>query len=251
MSSNNTKTGLKQRTCITLAALLAVLAQGADAATQTHTATFNGAGGDAQVGYGATADPTYNLAVYDVLPLFDAGLGTLERVSYTLSGWRSFDGVCSSPVYAENPGACSARIDGAFYLEAMNLNAWPQTVAMADIRPLITELTQVWPPIGGALPINLDASDSAGGEITDAGLLGSFFTESGLANHGINLRFSPQDSGYWGQGGGAGFSAMLWDADATVTMNYHYTPTVPETGAAALLLAGLGVLALRARRQKL
>ena len=136
MSSNNTKTGLKQRTCITLAALLAVLAQGADAATQTHTATFNGAGGDAQVGYGATADPTYNLAVYDVLPLFDAGLGTLERVSYTLSGWRSFDGVCSSPVYAENPGACSARIDGAFYLEYMNLNAWPQTVAMADIRPL-------------------------------------------------------------------------------------------------------------------
>lgn len=235
------------RTVFATALMLGLAA--AQAATQTHTVTFKGAGGDARFGYGATADPTYNLALYDMLPLFDAGLGTLQRVSYTLTGWRSFDGVCSVANHPDAAGACSARIDGAFFLEAMNLNVWPQTAPMAEIRTLITELTRVWPPIGGSLPINLQASDSASGEITDAALLGSFFVESGLANHGISLRFAPWDGGYFGYGGGAGFSAMLWDADATVTLTYHYAAAVPEPGAAALLLAGLGVVAARARRR--
>lgn len=219
------------------------------AATQTHVTTFTAAGGDARFGYGATADSTYNLTVYDMLPLFDPALGTLERVSFTLDGWRSFDGVCSSPDHADAAGACSARIDGAFFLEALNLNVWPQTAAMAEIRTVIDDLTRVWPPIGGSLPINLLTHASASGEITDPTQLANFFTTSSQSSHGISLRFSPWDSGYWGCGGGACFSAMLWDADATVSVSYHYAAAIPEPGSWALMFAGLGVMSLLARRR--
>ena len=219
------------------------------AATQTHTTTFTAAGGDARFGYGDTEDSSYNLTVYNLLPLFDTALGTLERVSFTLEGWRSFDGVCSSPSHAEATGSCSARIDGAFILEGLNVNVWPQTVPMASIRPVIDELTRVWPPIGGTLPINLMASDSQGGEITDPAALSNFFTTASNSTHGISLRFVPQDSGYFGCGGGACFSAMLWDADATVSVSYHYAAAIPEPGSWGLMAAGLGVMALLGRRR--
>lgn len=197
--------------------------------TLTHSATFTGAGGDASYGTGDTPDPTFNLMVYDLLPLFDPGLGTLQRVSYTLSGWR--------------------RFDGAFFLDALNLNTWPQEALMASINPLQADLTVVWPAIGSSLPIKLLAHASASGEIVDATQLGTFFTASGLPNHGIRLRFSPQDGGYFGMGGGAGFSAMRWDADATVSLSYHYTAAVvPEPAGWATLAAGLGALAWRRRR---
>jgi hypothetical protein len=227
-----------------LALALATATGAATAATQTHTVSFTAAGGDARVGYGSTADSSYNLALYDLpqLPLFDTSLGTLERVSFTLTGWRSFDGVCSISSLAQSPGACSARIDGAFYLEASNLSASPQSLPMLAINPVILNFTSVWPPIGGSLPINLYASASASGEVTNAALLSTYFTDTGAANRGINLRFAPGDGGYFGYGGSAGFSGMLWNADADVTLNYHYAAAVPEPGAAALLLAGLAVV---------
>lgn len=103
---------LRRPRALTLAALTAAFPL-AGAATQTHVTTFSAAGGDARFGYGATADSSYNLTVCDMLPLFDSALGTLERVSFTLDGWRSFDGVCTVPSHAEVGGARGARIDGA------------------------------------------------------------------------------------------------------------------------------------------
>lgn len=235
----------------TAAALsLAAAAPLALAATQTHVTTFTAAGGDARLGYGDTYDDTYNLTVYNMLPLFDTALGTLERVSFTLNGWRSFDGVCSSPAHADRPGACTARIDGAFFLEALNLGVWPQTAAMAEIRTVIDEFTTVWPPMGGSLPINLMTSASAAGEISDPAVLANFFTTSSQSTHGISLRFSPLDGGYWGCGAGACFSALLWDANATVSVTYHYAAAIPEPGSWALMAAGLAGVGLGLRRRR-
>jgi hypothetical protein len=236
--------------CLLATLALATASPAALAATQTFSTSFSAAGGDARFGYGDTADSSFTGTVYNILPLFDTALGTLERVSFTLTGWRSFDGVCSSPNHADAVGACSARIDGAFFLEGLNLTVWPQTVNMASIRPVINELTRVWPPIGGTLPINLLASDSQSGEITDPTALARFFTTASNSTHGISLRFSPQDGGYWGCGGGACFSAMLWNADATVSVSYHYAAAIPEPGSWGLMAAGLGVVALLARRRR-
>lgn len=232
------------------ALVLAAAAPLALAASQTHVTSFTAAGGDARFGYGATADSTYNLNVYDIVPLFDTALGTLERVSFTLSGWRSFDGVCTVPNHPDAAGACTARIDGAFFLEALNLTVWPQTAAMTEIRTVIDTYTSVWPPLGGSLPINLVTHDSASGEISDPVLLDRFFTTGSQSTHGISLRFAPWDGGYFGYGGGAGFSAMLWDADATVSITYHYAAAIPEPGSWGLMAAGLGVVGLWIRRRR-
>lgn len=234
-----------------VAAAAAGLSSAALAATQTHATSFTAAGGDASFGYGATHDPTYNFNTYDILPLFDPALGTLERVSFTLQGWRSLDAVCVVPNHPDAAGACTARIDGAFYLRANNLNVWPQTTAMADIRPVIETFTSVWPPLGGSLPITLYTQASTAGEITDPALLATFFTASGQPNQGLSLHFVPQDGGYFGYGGGAGFSAMLWNADATVSVSYHYTAAIPEPGVAPLMRAGLGLVGWLARRRTL
>lgn len=232
-----------------IALALATATPAALSATQTFSTTFTAAGGDARFGYGDTEDSSYNLTVYNLLPLFDTALGTLERVSFTLTGWRSFDGVCSSPSHAEATGSCSARIDGAFFLEALNTAVWPPTTAMADIRTVIDNFTGVSPPIGGSLPINLITHASAAGEITDPTLLDTFFTSASNPGQGISLRFSPQDSGYIGCGGSACFSAMLWNADATVSVSYHYAAAIPEPGSWGLMAAGLGVMALLGRRR--
>ena len=236
--------------CLLATLALATASPTALAATQTFSTSFTAAGGDARFGYGDTADSSYNLTVYNLLPLFDTALGTLERVSFTLTGWRSFDGVCTVPNHPDAAGSCTARIDGAFFLEGLNFSVWPQTAPMADIRTVIETFTRVTPPLGGSLPINLITHASAAGEITDPAVLGNFFTTGSNSTHGISLRFGPWDGGYFGYGGGAGFSAMLWNADATVSVSYHYAAAIPEPGSWGLMAAGLGVVALLARRRR-
>ncbi len=252
-----TSTRLPLPTLAALALAGALCASGDARAADTtlsYSASFTASGGDARFGYGATADPTYNFVVYNLLPLFDPSLGVLERVSFTLDGWRSFDGVCSIAANAQSGGGCSARIDGAFYLDGLNLNTWPQEAAMASINPVTLNFSGAAPAVGSSVPINIYASASASGEITNAAVLNTFFTASGNPTahpqNGIRLRFSPQDGGYFGYGGSAGFSAMLWDADATASLTYHYTATVvPEPGSLALWLAGGAVVAGVARRR--
>ena len=236
-------------------ALSAPGAAGAADSSLNYSAGFTTSGGDASFGYGATADPTYNLVVYKLLPLFDPSLGVLERVSFTLEGWRSFDGVCSIPANAQSGGGCSARIDGAFYLDGLNLNTWPQEAPMAGINPVTLNFSGASPAVGSSVPINIYASANASGEITDAVQLASIFTANGdpgaHPQNGIRLRFSPHDGGYFGYGGSAGFTAMLWNADATASVTYHYSATpVPEPGAWVLMLAGLAAVGRRAARRQ-
>lgn len=232
---------------VPLAASLAFVPPTAYADTQTHTATFTGAGGDASSG---TGDTTWNPAVYGgFLPLFDSSLGTLEKVSIEMQGWRSISFSCSQmPV--GGLGGCSARASGIFSLRADSYNPW-SFITLATIAPDAATATSVAPAYGQTLSAVSYAEASTFVEITDPDILATHFDGAGKDPTTTYLAwfFQSMDGGNLGQGGNAAISAVNWDADATVTLTYHYAAAIPEAETYALMLAGLGLVGFAARRR--
>lgn len=237
------------RPLLLLSASLILAFPVAHAATQTHTATFTGAGGDARWG---TGDSTLNPAVHGgFLPLFDSSLGTLDKVSIEMQGWRSISFSCyQMPVGLL--GGCSARASGIFRLRADSYNPW-SFITLATIAPDAATATSVAPAYGQTLSAVSYAEASTFVEITDPNILAIHFDGAGKdpTKTYIAWIFQIMDGGNIGQGGNAGISSVIWDADATVKLTYHYTAPIPEPETYALMLAGLGLVGWAARRRRM
>lgn len=236
----------KSTRLLLLSASLILASPAALAATQTHTATFKGAGGDASYGNG---DTYTNTALYGgFLPLFDSSLGTLEKVSIEMEGWRSVSFSCTGSNHTL--GSCTAKADGAFFLRADSYNPY-QFPPLGDIRMDAGTYTVLSPNLNETLSAVSYASASTSFEVTDPSMLDIHFDAAGKDPNWtyLTLWFASYDGGSWGQGGGAGMTSLYWDADATVSLTYHYTAPIPEPETYALLLAGLGLVGWAARRR--
>lgn len=223
--------------------LSAVPALAGTLATQHHTATFTGAGGDVRWGNG---DTTSTPLVNGVLPLFDGALGTLERVDITLQGWRSISFTCTN---GPGSGGCNARASGTWVLDGVNYPVW-SFLTMATLGIEAPSATGVAPPPNSALSAVSYVEGSTSVSFTDPLQLQRHFTNAtGSAPQvDMRLRFAAGDGGSIGFGGTASMTSLLWDGDATLALTYHYTPAVPEPATWASLAAGLGLLAWRRRR---
>lgn len=183
MASSSTKTGLKQRTRITLAALLAILTQGAGAATQTHTATFKGAGGDASYG---TGDSSVVTLVQGFLPLFDTALGTLNSVDVTLTGWRSLDFSCYQGLVG-TMGGCSARINGRFVPDSINNPVW-SFMDVAVVNPMTNTPVGMAPARGETQSASIFDERSSSVTFTDPLQLQRHFSNATGQAPGVDYR---------------------------------------------------------------
>lgn len=214
-------------------------------ATQVHSATFTGAGGDLSYGNGDTSVTTL---VNGVLPLFDTALGTLERVDITLQGWRSISFTCTN---GPGSGGCNARAAGSWILDGVNYPVWSfLTMATLDLQaPAATGLA---PPANTAQSAVSYVEGSTSVSFTDPLQLQRQFTNAtGSAPQvDLRLRFAAGDGGAIGFGGTAAITALLWDGDAALGLTYHYAPTpVPEPAGWATLAAGLAALGWLRRRR--
>ncbi|MCP5272274.1 MAG: choice-of-anchor E domain-containing protein [Burkholderiaceae bacterium] len=229
----------------TFAAVLAcaaVLALPAKAADLSFTDTFTGAGGDASYGGG---DVSTVLNVGLDIPFFDPAWGTLQQVSFQLSGWRELELTCTAGI-AGATGSCNARVDALFNLYVPQ-GGGSYTVALINPRQAVPTFYTPRLETTPAISDTLSASDSASGGITDPALLG-LFVQDGSSDQ-FRLSFYANDGGYFGDGGGVGFTKMLWDADASATVTYTFLPAVPEPGTLVLMAGGLAAVAWRRRQQ--
>lgn len=239
---------LRRTATVAAAALTLATTASAGAASLTHTATFQGAGGDASSG---TGDTSYNPVLYGgFIPLFDSSLGTLEAVSIEMSGWRSISFDCYQGL-AGTMGGCNARANGQFVLRADSYNPY-QFPTLATMGMDAGVATGVSPERGQTLSAVSMGTGSTSATITDPTMLSVHFDGAGKnpAQTYFTWIFQSLDGGGIGQGGAAGITRVNWDADATVSMTYHYTPAVPEPGAYALMLAGLAAVGWATRRRR-
>lgn len=229
------------------ATLAVVTTAAAHAATQTHSATFTGAGGDLTWGNG---DQSVVTLVQGFLPLFDTALGTLNQVEVTLQGWRSLDFSCTQGM-AGTMGGCNAGVHGRFVLDSINYPVW-SFVDIAEIQPRSLAQVSLVPDRGQTLSAVVYGEAAAAATITDPIVLHRHFTNATGNAPWVDFRlyFQGFDGGSIGQGGAAAISSLFWNGDATVTMSYHYTPAIPEPAAWALMLGGLGVVLRRASRRR-
>ena len=209
-------------------------------ATQVHTASFTGAGGDIRYGGG---DTSVVQLVDGLLPLFDTALGTLQRADLTLSGWRSISFTCTN---GPGSGGCNARAAGTWILDGVNYPVWSflTMVTLDVVAPAAVGMAP--PPNTSASAVSyVEASTSA--SFTDPVQLERHFTNAtgSAPNVDMRLRFAVGDGGGFGFGGTAAITSLVWDGDATATLTYHYLPAVPEPATWASLAAGLGLLAWR------
>ncbi|MBX3634548.1 MAG: PEP-CTERM sorting domain-containing protein, partial [Rubrivivax sp.] len=229
-----------------IAAVALAAAGAAGAATQTHVATFTGAGGDLTWGNG---DQSVVTLVQGFLPLFDTALGTLNSVDVTLQGWRSLDFSCTQGM-AGTMGGCNAAVHGRFVLDSINYPVW-SFVDIAEVQPRSPAAVGLVPDRGQTLSALVYGEAAAAATITDPLVLHRHFTNATGNAPWVDYRlyFQGYDGGSIGQGGAAAITSLFWNGDATVTMSYQYTPAIPEPAAWALMLGGLGVVLRRASRR--
>jgi hypothetical protein len=232
-----------------VAAMMASTGGLAHAATASYEASFQASGGDARTGDGdSTTIQNIGLAI----PFFDPALGTLQKVAYDLSGWRSLDLVCTDGG-DDDRIPCNARIDVAFELyvpEGGNKRI------LALINPRLDTATFYSPPNGGSVSDRLYDEDQTSGEITDLSVL-ALMTVDGFSDM-FRLALYGYDGGAWGQGGTTFFSSRIYDADATARITYHYLPAgggggvteVPEPTTLGLLGASVVAMAVTRRRRE-
>ncbi len=183
------------------------------------------------------------------LPLFNSSLGTLEKVSIEMQGWRSISFTCHI-LPLNTGGGCNARASGIFTLRADSYHPW-SFVTLATIAPDAPTATSVG-GYGETLSAVSYAEASTFVEITNPTILAIHFDGAGKdpAKTHFTWYFQSMDGGNIGFGGSATISSGNYDADATVKLTYHYTAPIPEPETYALMLAGLGLVGWAARRRR-